>query len=282
MAAQGDSELAIQLAQRLLANPYSPDGYPAVELLPGRLPADLSIDLAMPVGGRVFGSAIERRDGELSAVQVIVDVDPPRADAAEAYVRQLRAGGWREPDFGGRSGFISSSGGPPRMLRKPDQGPMLMISSVSRAAGEVELRLRLDFLMPRHMPREPHGRPEPMDLMPVLYAPDGVLMEGVGGGGSDQDWSSTAAAKTGMPVADLESFFADQLLRAGWTRLARDSSHTAAWSSWTVSGRDEWRAISMVVAAPDADERWVSLRMRRRLKRGGGGWASAVSSLVRH
>lgn len=236
----------------------------------------------MPEDGRVFGSAIERRDGELSAVQVIVDVDRPRTDAAENYVRQLRSAGWTEPDFGGRSGFISSTGGPPRMLRKGDQGPMLMISSVARTAGEVELRLRLDFLMPRRVPRGPHHRPEPMDLMPVLYAPEGVVMEGGGGGGSDHDWSSNASAQTAMPVADLESFFADQLLRAGWTRLAGDSSQTIAWSSWTVSGRDEWRAISIVVAAPDADERWLSVRMRRKVQRGRGGWASAVSRLVRH
>jgi hypothetical protein len=159
---------------------------------------------------------------------------------------------------------------------------MLMISSVSREAGQVEMRLRLDFLMPRHMPRGPHHRPEPADLMPVLHAPDGVLMEGVGAGGSDQDWSSHASAKTAMPAPDLESFFADQLLRAGWTRLAGESSQAAAWSSWKVSGRDEWHAISIVVAAPDADECWLSVRMRRRLKRGEGGWASAVSGLVTH
>jgi hypothetical protein len=177
---------------------------------------------------------------------------------------------------------VSSRGGPPRMYRKGEDGPLLMLHATPRDSGTTELHLRVDFTAPGWSGYPPgrHGRPEAMELLPALYPPDGVGMEGGGGGGSDASWSSHATATTTMPVAELESFFAAQLARDGWTRLAGDSGDVTAWSSWKVGAKGDWRAVLIVLASPEGDERWLTVHMQRRSDHCGG-WASAVSTLRR-
>jgi hypothetical protein len=148
MTANGDNDQIVQLAERLLARPHPLGGYPTVELFPGRIPDDAGIELVVPSGGRLLGSALERRDGTLSAVQAIIDVDQRLATAMSAYGAALQSKGWTPSDFGGAEGFVSSGGGLPRMYRKGEDGPLLMIHGTARGAGTAELYLRLDFTGP--------------------------------------------------------------------------------------------------------------------------------------
>lgn len=275
-----DTELALQLAQRLLAHPHPFGGYPTVELFPGHVPDDSRIEVIVPSASRVLGAAVERRDGDLSAVQAIIDVDQPLPAAMEAYERDLAGAGWTAANFGPAGGFMPFGGGPPQMYQKSETGPLLMVHPLSRAANATELRLRLDFSAPRQRPPR-HQRPEGMELMPALYAPPGVEMEGGGGGGGDAHWSSQATAKTNMPLPELEGFFARQLSRSGWTRLSGGSAEVTAWSSWKIAGKDDWRGLLIVLASPEDDERWLTVYVQRRSHRGRG-WASAVSGFARH
>jgi hypothetical protein len=50
-------------------------------------------------------------------------------------------------------------------------------------------------------------------------------------------------------VADLEAYFASQLVEAGWTRVSGRTDDVVGWSSWLVPSEGEWRGLLVVLAA---------------------------------
>jgi hypothetical protein len=267
-----------ELAERLVAHPH-PLGRTSVELFPRALPDVGGVDLVLPAEGRLLGSAIHRRDGELVAVEAVVDVDQPMRPSIAGYEEELRRRNWTvHMGLWGGGGFVPTGGGMPRSFRRGQSGPILAVSADDRAAGGTELRLRLDWDMPRHaMPR--HHQPEGAELMPSLYGPPDVPMEGGGGGGGDSHWSTQATATTTMPPAELTRYFEEQLAATGWTRIAGGSADVAAWSAWDIPSKKGWHGVLIVMTSGESDERSLMLHLQGPSTKPGL-FRSAISNLI--
>ena len=111
--------------------------------------------------------------------------------------------------------------------------------------------------------------------MPPLQPPAGVALRGGGGGGGGGTWHSEATVEIDQPVSEVESHFAQQLERAGWTRIAGAADDVAAWSSWQLPGDGRWRGILLVLAAFASKERFLYVRIAGGEPDGGGWYSSA-------
>jgi len=89
---------------------------------------------------------------------------------------------------------------------------------------------------------------EAMRSLPSLDGPPGVMMQGSGGGGSTDMWTSNGQAFTDMPASELRDHFAGQLVAAGCTELGRGGDATTAWGRWKLP-QDGYETIVTVVAA---------------------------------
>ena len=71
---------------------------------------------------------------------------------------------------------------------------------------------------------------------------------------------SDAVATTAKGAAELESFFAQQLAAAGWTRVAGGANTPLAFSTWKVPGEGDWQGVLIVIEMPAKDRRSLMLR----------------------
>jgi hypothetical protein len=112
-------------------------------------------------------------------------------------------------------------------------------------------------------PCSPKGAPPqgmPAQRLPALRAPDGVLMQAMGSSMGGPRQQSDALATTSKGAAELESFFAQQLVAAGWTRAAGGANAPLAFSTWKVPGDGEWQGVLIVIEMPAKDRRSLMLR----------------------
>lgn len=279
---QSRYEDLLQLAQRLHTYGH-PEGPPSIEIVPGGWPAAHAADVPMPDQARLLGSELYSVAGRPAYLTAIFDTTAEPADVVRAYEAKLREGGWTTfEQFGGMPGGFMPSGLPGigKAFRHGKDGPVLMVSAMVRSRGESELRLRLDWEMPRHVPPRHTGRPQGAELMPPIYPPPDVSLLPRGGGGGDGNWHTDAVARTERSVAELESDFAEQLKETGWKRLDGRVDDVVAWSSWLLPGNGGWRGLLLVLAAYGQDERVLSLRIESS-ELGGAGWHSSMTSFRR-
>lgn len=257
-----------ELAERLLAPPYpGPGGQAAgAQLLPGELPAGLPVELPVPPDGRLVGSVVRRTGEQTSSVEAALDAPGKAPDVLAFYERQLTGRGWapaptKQPPRGG----FQPSVPPPTsaMFCRAANGPWLSVNVFPKLAGPSDVRLRLELSNPGPCaaPRgpEPPRNPPGADLLPPLYAPEGVALSLMSsGGGSNQRWSSEAVAPTAQGVAELEAHFAKQLAAAGWRRVAGRADGPLAWSLWAVpagAGDGEWQGFLYALDGPGKNRR---------------------------
>jgi hypothetical protein len=248
MTTTPDQPTELELLHRLMTSspPYTPLER-AVELVVGGLPAALVDEVPLPSGGRLVGSQLTSHEGRLSELQVVLDVRGSPAEALSAYDRELRERGWDPAeDLLGpmhHGGFVSGGAGDTRMLRRGGQGPILWVAAGTIDETLTDLRLRLDWQMPRHL--EERGGPgmqlPSLNRMPRLHPPKGVAMEPRGDAGGLGWFSSQGQVGTDLSVPELEAHFASQLVEAGWTRVSGRADEVLGWSSWSLPGEGEWR-----------------------------------------
>jgi hypothetical protein len=273
-----------ELAERLLAPPGGGSGSPAiaVELLPGELPPGLDIDLPMPAGSRLVGSAARRAEGALVGVDVVIDAPGQLSDVQAFYRDALETRGWsRAPaSIGGPSGgFVP---GPPlsapelSMYCQGESGPMLIASFTSRSRDTVEVRLmtqspRMFSLGPIPLgamggpcspqasrPSAPFRGPE---SLPRLVAPPGIQLMVTGGSGGMNLIGSEAVAMTDRSAPDVEAAFTRALVDAGWTRIDGGASRPFAWSLWRVPGEPGGLGVLSALETPGENRVALSLKL---------------------
>jgi hypothetical protein len=104
--------------------------------------------------------------------------------------------------------------------------------------------------------------PPGMELIPPLYAPEGVTLQASGmGGGPFGRWTSEATAVTQLGTSELEAHFAAQLRAAGWTRFAGRADGPLAWSTWQVPGAGGWQGFLFALEAPGEKRRSLHVRV---------------------
>jgi len=272
-----DADDLRELAQRLLTHPH-PEGATSIELFVQRLP-DAWSEIPPPPGSRLLGSALHSRRGRPTLIEAVYDADGVSAAVLAMCDAELTKSGWGVfQGFGPRPGGFMPAGlmGSGQSYRRDGDGPILMVAALERDTKSTDLRLRLDWDMIRHLPQmRRHGVPDGADRMPPLQPPAGVALRGGGGGGGGGTWHSEATVEIDQPVSEVESHFAQQLERAGWTRIAGAADDVAAWSSWQLPGDGRWRGILLVLAAFASNERFLYVRIA-----GGepddGGWYSSA------
>ena len=257
-----------ELAQRLIAPPYpNPDGTTqSVTLIPSALPKDAPFDMPLPPGGRLIGSVLRQR-GTNTSFDVVLDVTGKADDITSFYERELGPKGFTSPPTfqpPQQGGFVST-GGPAigKTFCKADIGPYILVTVFAKATGPSDVRTHYEPANPNQgtpcMQKGGPGGP-PATRLPALRPPDGVTLQGSGSGFGGNRQSSDATAITSKGVGELESFFAQQLVSAGWTRINGKADGPIAWSTWKVPGDGDWQGLLLIIESPGKDRRSLTLR----------------------
>ena len=266
MAITPDQPTELELARRILVHGAFLPVEMRTDLVVGALPAALADQVAVPSGTRLVGSALHSRQGRPSDLEVVLDASGEPTEVVDACEKDLTERGWNLVEgFPGsmHGGFVSGPFGFGRMLRKGEQGPVLMMSAVTRDAGLTDLRLRLDWDIPRHLDRMTiyRSRLSGFEQDAPALSTHGREPGPRGGGGSGGRWNSEAMVETDRSVAELEAHFASQLVEAGWTRVAGRADDVVGWSTWRLPGEGELRGLLLVLAVFGGQERSLTLRI---------------------
>jgi hypothetical protein len=266
-----------ELAGRLLLPPYMKSQDNAtyeLRLYPGQLPPDPKIDLPQPPGARLIGTALRLRNGAPASLDAVLDVPASTRDVAGLFEQELTKLGWTtapnrsQPQSGG---FVPSGMNVSRIYCRGEQPPWYSVSVVELPSAPFDVRAHIDFVNPSLSfggsyagPCSTQQQQMPMggglNKLPTLRAPDGVVLRGgMGGGGGMDRQTSDAGAVSKLSVSDIESAFAQQLVAAGWTRLAGSASGPVAWSTWKLPGDGDWRGL-LLINETGADRRSLTVR----------------------
>jgi len=260
------------LAQRLLVHGH-PEGA-SVELFLGRLPDGLWGDIPLPAGSTLIGSVLYTRAGHPTSIEAVLDSGLDPGSILAVCDRDLAGSGWTAYETPGprHGGFVPRGTADGRILRAGDQGPILVVAATARDSAPTDVRMRLDWDMPRQMASgHDLNVPSGAARMPALRPPSDIRFEALGGGGSTGRWTSDARVFTDQSVADLETHFALQLVAAGWERVAGRADDVVAWSSWQVPGEGSWRGLLLVLSAFGAGERSLTMRIEQDRPEGSDG-----------
>ena len=249
------------------------------------LPPGWPADLPLPHDARLLGSLVQSfSDFRGGYMEAVLDASGAPLTVLDSYRQQLGHHGWAllELPIHPRSGFVSGESweGEQQSFLQRDDGPMLMVTVMSRNDLPCDVRLRLDPEDRRRRAQPPGHQSLAMERMPTLRAPSDIrLAPSGGGGGSDRDWTAHATAVTGLAVGELETHYASQLSEAGWTRLGRGDDGVVAWSSWRLPGEQVWRGLLVVDAAFDEDRRSLTLRIEAQPGRAGSFFSTTSGSV---
>jgi len=274
-AAPASSEDLAELAARLVAPPYPmPDGSTqTVTLHPAALPPNAGFDLPIPPGSHLVGSLLRQRTNANPSFDAVLDVPGNADDVTSFYERELGKKGLTPPQIpqqmqpGGFQGSIGPAKG--STFCKGDGLPYVSVSVFSRLNAANDVRVHFEPAQSASAqqfmgsPCSQKGGPPPAmtaQRLPALRAPDGVVLQSSGASFGGPRQQSDAVANTSKTAAELESFFAQQLAAAGWTRVAGAANAPLAFSTWKVPGDGDWQGVLIVLEMPSKDRRSLMLR----------------------
>lgn len=279
-----------ELAERLLIYTGGPEEQSvSVELLPGEVPNDPTLDFPAPDGSRLIGSSVHRADDKTTRVDEVLDVPGSAPDILGFYQKVLHQHGWNtgsENIHGQNGGFLPSTSLFTRYFCPENGDSWLTLSISPRADAPNDVRIHLDLTNPGPCDPSGHGPPgvaDPEDKIPALYAPEGVQVRpsgSSGGGGPYARWTSNASAETDKSPADIEAAFAQQLEEAGWKRVAKASQGPLAWSTWTVPGDsgDQGFLYALRATGENRLDLFVQVKSGSQTSSASGGWVGSTSS----
>jgi len=254
-----------ELASRLISPPYPmPDGSTqTATLYPGAMPPNASFDLPVPASSHLVGSVLRQRAGANPSFDAVLDVPGTADDVTSFYERELAKKGLTPPPTpqGMQPGGFQGTAGPAKgsMFCKGDGLPYVSLTVFARPEP-AQTSSAQQFM---GSPCSQKGGPQPMipaQRLPALRAPDGVLLQSTGASMGGPRQQSDAVATTAKGAAELESFFAQQLAAAGWTRVAGSANAPLAFSTWKVPGDGDWQGVLIVIEMPAKDRRSLMLR----------------------
>jgi hypothetical protein len=264
-----------ELAARLISPPYPmPDGSTQTATLhPGALPPNAGFDLPIPPGAHLVGSVLRQRTNANPSFDTVLDVPGNVDDVTSFYERELGKKGLTTPPVtqqvqpGGFQGSVGPTKG--SMFCKGDGLPYVSLSVFSRPNAANDVRVHFEPAQTAAAqqfmgsPCSQRGGPPqgmPAQRLPVLHAPDGVLLQPSGSSIGGPRQQSDAVATTPKTASELESFFAQQLSAAGWTRVAGGGNAPLAFSTWKLPGDGDWQGVLIVIETPTKDRRSLMLR----------------------
>ena len=216
-----------ELANRLLQVAYM--GGPELtqaELLPGKLPEEMPVELPIPNGSRIVGSEILEDMG----ITVVMDVAMTPEEALDFYRDALVPQNWTETDITGMErGFVGGSA--TTIFCKGARDPSVMVSAYPL---ENRTDLRLDISTDPYY--SPCSMSDPSDWikpLPKLAAPkEAVISNQNFMSGCGNQVAVSAEIKTELNSSALAIYYADQLKAANWTAVSSEECGPASWGTW--------------------------------------------------
>lgn len=247
-----------ELAIRLLQFDYfgSPELIQA-ELLPGKLPEQMPVDLPIPNGSRIVGSEILEDIG----IKLVMDVTMTPEEALDFYRDVLVSQNWTETDITGMErGFIGGSVS--TIFCKRARDPSVMVSAYPLENGT---DLRLDISTdPSESPCSMTDQSDWMEPMPKLAAPRDAVISNQNFMGGFGNWLAVSAEiKTELNSSALAAHYADQLKAANWTAVSSEECGSASWSTWSFEDEDgiSWDGFLIALdLAGSEDKRFVMMQ----------------------
>lgn len=283
----GDAAVIRELAERLLGvrYPFGPLEAQRARLLPGALPDGLPLDLPLPAGGRLIGSAVQPQGPRPGAppsgegIDIVLDIPGSEAEILGFYDDTLGGLGWSVaagPQLH-QGGFQPFPMPPSRTFCQSPRGPWLSVRVLSEGSGPGDVRIHVNTATAGPCADQTGaqaGMPRPFRILPPLAAPSGVAMETLGGGGSESRVSSSGIATTTQGAVELERHFAGQFAVAGWVRQDGGVNGPLAWSTWRSTGEGDWHGLLFVVEEPEHNQRFLHARAETDSPSGRGGWGT--------
>ena len=276
---QGEATLR-ELAIRLLSPRYpGAESMQVTDLLPGQLPPNPPIELALPPGARLIGSVIRGQDST-----TIFDTHLTSEELLAFYRERMTAIGWTEqeqfPPPQEQSGFVHAM--PQQMAHAmffaSSHGPLLRLSGLPSPVARIEgqLSLETDPGQHGHGPLRRQLVAE-MELLPPLLAPDKAQQRTLGGGGGGGEWRANAELTTNLDLAAVTTHYRAQLDGASWRESSHGEGDRVRWSVWDFADKDSepWRAYLFVFQRPDEPKHYfldIHCQWVGSDSSGGGGW----------
>lgn len=279
-----NESLSRNLVLRLLNWPAS-----GVQILEGRLPLRLPVELPLPDQTQVLGSVV----GPKEDVQILLDVGQSPEQVVAFYRERLLAAGWTKPEPEPKRfssiGFVQTR--PENGLESVDFATPMVVAEngdITRA-GRTDVFCKGSygplFIKARPMPQAPTdvrlnlylssfnsycslNRINEMREVPLppLTPPSNTKVELRDGGGSNDYWQSMAMLETELDVQALAAHYTAQLQRVGWTRRDSSQSELAAWSNWLLKDKkgQSWQGmLNLIKVEGKANQYFASVRLER-------------------
>ncbi len=238
-----------ELATRLLQATYpGSTELNEVQLLVGKLPQDMPVDLPIPDGARIIGSEIQEGKG----IYIVLDVPLMPDQALDFYRRALPSQNWTETDIPGMDrGFVQ---GDSRItFCKGMKNPSLTVTAHPLEDGtDLHIGISSD---PDYSPCSQTSFDDWLRPIPKLAAPEGSRQfnEMMTGGGNRAAVSATL--ETEMNSSTLEDHYADQLSAANWTMAGGGKSGPSSWSAWSIEDENGlvWNGFLIALDIPGSE-----------------------------
>lgn len=280
----------LELALRLTIYPNDPHTQNA-QLLPGKLPDKLPVEIPIPEGSRVLGSLIRNPE----SIEMLLDTYLPPEQVLTFYRQRMETMGWQTTDiFQPNRGGLMPAGARSRGgnetfykgLRDPSHtvsglgissawvdefnrnrsGPVLTVNAYPGKGNMTDLRLNLNMQgpfppgPPRHMRR--HLSRNIVTLLPALEAPEESNLTGGGSGGSLNGAHSEITLETNIGLSTLVAHYKAQLEQAGCVLIEESQDGPFAWITWTLKDGDkQCHGFFMILKELD-QEYYLNLRIK--------------------
>lgn len=258
----GGDEEALRKFISLWFEPVYPTGStqkPAVFI--GNLPQDIPLEIPLPNDASIIGSVT----GYPIEYSIILSTSQSPETIQEFYEDSLIEKGWHDAPIQGGFGYEKNlfSG-----YCYKENSAFLQVETAMISDTKTAIRLGLD--MEPEAYRCDSGTyigPTYMNLIPILHAPNGVMVTGNGsGGGSDTDGSITMTLQGDISETLVMENYAHQLTTAGWKMKTTASSDGVAWSNWAFSDENGggWTGTLIVnKSSPDSNTLFALLRVSK-------------------
>lgn len=252
------------LAIRLLEDLYS-DSTELIEvqLLPGKLPLEMPVDMPIPDGTMIAGSMIQEDTG----IFVVLDVPMTPDQALEFYKERLGSQNWTEIQLPGMNQGFVEDGDPSMAFCKDSLDPWMIIIAHPLDNG-TDLRVSISNDTDCSPCSQDTWLDSWLEPIPKLAAPKGAGISNMNTVTGQGMVATSATVKTEVNSSSLAAHFADQLMAANWTMIGEDESGPSSWSSWSYNDEvgQAWDGFLMALELPGADEMQKFVLMQANLK----------------
>ncbi|MEM9922204.1 MAG: hypothetical protein AAF915_00360 [Cyanobacteria bacterium P01_D01_bin.50] len=219
------------------------------QLIIGKLPDKLPVEIPQPLESQVLGSIIR---GEYS-YEIALDTPQSAAQVKSFYQNQLTDKGWKQQeDMSPKRAFAISASDIDENLNycKSEKGPLLTLNLNQSENTPTEVSISLNtnesgsscrFLI--------RGLPFNFAKTPILKPPANtkVIPKPIGGFSSEMS-NSMATLETQLNLQQLNQHYMNQMQKAGWEKMPDTKNTQTTLSMWLLKDKDnlKWQGIMSI------------------------------------